>query len=460
MEPVFDPYKPLRILTIDGGGLQANSTLLILDELLNTIAETNGVRKPRPCDVFDVIAGIGTGAWLAILLGRFHMDITACLSEWFKITQSTTTNSKAGRLRMRVLKTYFFDPDRLVKHIDDLTKIYGSGDYLFPDRKDNGVRPCHVFVAALRSDGKGYNLFRTYSTEKAAKRDRLLEGPENPDTFTISRAFGVTGAAKYISPPWNEKMAKNGMAQFSDNTFPNPHNITELALDEIWGLFGTKVPLSAVINIGPSFPSNCDDKKSIRSFSLGFRLPPTCLGIPTFTTPRISTFGSVKDRKIEDKLGRHGSEIEADIKKKLDHFYDGGSALYYRLAPDHAFQGSVDVILKYLQLPPLRTRIDEIAKKMSETGPLVSTVDGDGTTLNEPDTASDALQGNTQNRSSNTTHSRTDSGPSITASAGSSSFITHCKSTTNTSLCTSAGNDSISDTEAPDNCSHGCGEEG
>ena len=57
------PEKPLKILTIDGGGLQAISTLLILDKLLDTIAKANKVpnRRPRPCDVFDVIAGIGAG---------------------------------------------------------------------------------------------------------------------------------------------------------------------------------------------------------------------------------------------------------------------------------------------------------------------------------------------------------------------------------------------------------------
>lgn len=39
------PTKPLNILTIDGGGLQAISTLLILDELLNAVARNNGVIK-------------------------------------------------------------------------------------------------------------------------------------------------------------------------------------------------------------------------------------------------------------------------------------------------------------------------------------------------------------------------------------------------------------------------------
>lgn len=35
------PERPLKILTLDGGGLQAISTLVILDSLLDSIAETN-----------------------------------------------------------------------------------------------------------------------------------------------------------------------------------------------------------------------------------------------------------------------------------------------------------------------------------------------------------------------------------------------------------------------------------
>jgi hypothetical protein len=59
-----------------------------------------------------------------------------------------------------------------------------------------------VFVAALRSDSKGYNLFRTYPIPKSAKMpDKLLEGPENPEEFKIARAFEVASAAKYFTPP-------------------------------------------------------------------------------------------------------------------------------------------------------------------------------------------------------------------------------------------------------------------
>jgi hypothetical protein len=473
MAPVSYPSRPLRILTIDGGGLEAKSTLLILDELLNTIAKDNGVIKPRPCDVFDVIAGIGTGGWLALLLGRFHMDITACMSEWYNITQNAATNHKARGLRAQVLKRYIFEHKQLVDHIDELANTYESGDCLFAN-DEKTVRTRYVFVAALRSDSKGYNLFRSYSIPPSAKMsDKLLEGPMSPEKFKISCAFGVTGAARYVSPPWKERMARSGIVQHSDSTFPNPRNITELALDEIWGLYGTDVTFSAIVNIGPSFPSNYDGEKRARSFSWGFKLPskraswqkgavspivseeqphkkirpdgkkngrtartpdvltvrvskstqeqPHCLSLPKLSIQRIGTFGSIKGRDFEEKLQRNESEIESDIKKKLDNVSKGGSGMYYRLAVDQtprkpmgnetsAPDNSVDAILSCLKLPHIRTTIYEIAQKMPEINMSRAGGGLDGATLRGslisdivPDFSHEQPQsGSSDNRSKNT----------------------------------------------------------
>ena len=422
--PVPGQKKPLKILTIDGGGLQAISTLLILDELLSAIAKNNGEqqRKPRPCDVFDTIAGIGAGGWLALLLGRFHMDITSCLSEWYKITQNIAPRSGAEEMWMRLTQHCYFNPDRLVEQVDRLTKIYGTGEYLFADYGDT-VRTRHVFVAALRSDAKGYNLFRTYPIPASAKLPKkLLEGPVNPDRFKISRAFGVTGAAKYFTPHWKEHMATSGKITFSDTKFPKPHNITELALDEMWGIYGIEVPLSVVVNIGPGIPNTFDVRQLARRFSWGTKAPqnvPAPLkrsrspladeerqpkkrntakkaqdgplvrfqesadrgdgnpkqGPRKGSVARIDTFGSVQDRKMDVKLKRDETNIELDIKKKLDNIYKGGSDLYYRLALEQAPQGTtkndssasgaaMDATVDYLHSPPVGLMISEIAQRM------------------------------------------------------------------------------------------------
>lgn len=399
--------KPLKILTLDGGGLQAISTLVILDRLLEAIAEQNASpsgspnRKPRPCEIFDTIAGIGAGGWLAILLGRFRMDIPSCLSEWYKITESISPRSKTEELRMRLLHHCYFDTNRLVAQIDDLTKVYGVGDYLFePDLQ--GARTRHVFVAALKSDASGYNLFRTYEIPKTAKLpEKLLEGPDNPHRFKISRAFGVTGAAKYFTPEWKEQMSRSRRIRFSDTKFPKPHNITDLALDEMWAIYGKDVELSVVINLGPGLANEVDMKRIARRFSWGSstvtahtELPPKKEKAPEMgeetgeilnedlTDPpspsvdnekpsrkipvrfhqdvlsqnpnpgppddgkrkrqivRSTKFGTIKERDFADKLRRAEEEIESDIKIKLGNIFTNGAQLYFRIAPITAAEGT------------------------------------------------------------------------------------------------------------------------
>lgn len=46
----------------DGGGIRGISELYILKEIMERLQAKKGMNiVPRPCDVFDVIAGSGTG---------------------------------------------------------------------------------------------------------------------------------------------------------------------------------------------------------------------------------------------------------------------------------------------------------------------------------------------------------------------------------------------------------------
>ena len=433
MAPSSKPFnpdegrKPLKILTIDGGGLQAVSTLLILNKVLETIGKQHSdpPRKPKPCEVFDTIAGIGAGGWLAILLGRFRMDITTCLSEWYKITRRIEPRSRSEELRMRLIHQCYFDTERLMEDVDRLTHMYGTGDYLLEDDPE-GARTRHVFVAALKSDAKGYRLFRTYETPKSAKLpERLLEGPKDPKNYKISSAFGVTGAAKYFTKEWNEHMEHSGHTKFLDSKFPNPHNITELALDEMWAIYGTDVPLSVVVNIGPGLPNDVDVRQIARRFSSwGLNLAgapkrkqarsPAIKQEPALqsqknqisvTQPdevaqdvkkstirfrkaahkpnsehkhpikRINTVGSLSGRTNDEKLKRYEDEIERDIKKKLNNVSPGSGNLYYRLALPKAPQGTAqndssaaivahDATMDYLDRPAIDRTIIEVAERI------------------------------------------------------------------------------------------------
>jgi patatin-like phospholipase/acyl hydrolase len=78
----MEPETPLRILSLDGGGIRGISSLYILKDLLEQIERDRKAKagsselRPtslRPCEVFDLICGTSTGGLIALLLGRLEM---------------------------------------------------------------------------------------------------------------------------------------------------------------------------------------------------------------------------------------------------------------------------------------------------------------------------------------------------------------------------------------------------
>jgi patatin-like phospholipase/acyl hydrolase len=68
----MDQYP--RILTLDGGGVRGLSSLLILRDIMEEIAQrTNADETPRPSEYFDLIGGTSTGGLIALMLGVLGM---------------------------------------------------------------------------------------------------------------------------------------------------------------------------------------------------------------------------------------------------------------------------------------------------------------------------------------------------------------------------------------------------
>lgn len=55
------PGQELRLLALDGGGVRGLSSLMILEQLMETIDPDS---PPKPCDYFDMIGGTSTGGWV------------------------------------------------------------------------------------------------------------------------------------------------------------------------------------------------------------------------------------------------------------------------------------------------------------------------------------------------------------------------------------------------------------
>jgi predicted acylesterase/phospholipase RssA len=90
-----NPSRPLRLLSLDGGGVRGLSSLLILQDLMENVAkEEKRLRLrhqddddlPHPCDYFDLIGGTSTGGIIAILLGRLRLDVRECITIYSRLS--------------------------------------------------------------------------------------------------------------------------------------------------------------------------------------------------------------------------------------------------------------------------------------------------------------------------------------------------------------------------------------
>ncbi|KAI1179175.1 acyl transferase/acyl hydrolase/lysophospholipase [Nemania sp. FL0916] len=91
---------PLRILSLDGGGVRGYSMLIILQELMHrTYVEIEGKaprrdQVPKPCDHFDLIVGTGTGGLIAIMLGRLRLGLEQCKELYVEMTRMVFETDK------------------------------------------------------------------------------------------------------------------------------------------------------------------------------------------------------------------------------------------------------------------------------------------------------------------------------------------------------------------------------
>lgn len=155
---------PLRILSLDGGGVRGYSMFIILQELMHRMfVEINGRAPkrdeiPKPADYFDLIVGTGTGGLIAIMLGRLRLDIDTCKDVYVRMTRRVfetdktiagipykSTLFKASKLEEAIRDcvrehTVFEDEgnDTLANATpmqpDTPTSAFGSGNTVIPSR--------------------------------------------------------------------------------------------------------------------------------------------------------------------------------------------------------------------------------------------------------------------------------------------------------------------------------------
>ena len=159
------PYRGLRVLSLDGGGVRGLSGLMILKYMMEGINANN---PPRPSDVFDLICGTSTGGLIAIMLGRLRMTVKEAIDAYIELSETVFApkhrfNFAANLWNLAHAKGSC-DTAALEKAIKGVTaQKLGVGHTEDPLHERHAQ--CHVFVCAIRAGKRSLIKFRNYAAE-------------------------------------------------------------------------------------------------------------------------------------------------------------------------------------------------------------------------------------------------------------------------------------------------------
>lgn len=190
----------------------------------------------------------------------------------------------------------------------------------------------------------------------------MLPGPV-PEKCRTSQAFAAVGAAKFFLKPYEV-----GKSVFFDETFPQSHPISSMALDEAFALYGPNTQISVLLNIGPGIPSE-QDCKTLNSMSAG----PLARLTRKFSWPGKRQVSAKEKVPVDDESqNEHDSspstpsesalrlecQRRLDICDRLKALYgDSGPDKYHHLGPDYSLEKASLNDVRAIRL--LRAQSDE-----------------------------------------------------------------------------------------------------
>ncbi|KAJ9664647.1 hypothetical protein H2201_005161 [Coniosporium apollinis] len=221
------PGKDLRLLALDGGGIRGLSSLMILEQLMQTI---DPEAPPKPCEYFDMIGGTSTGGLIAIMLGRLRLSIDECIDAYLSLSDRVF-RKKGHRVTVKGQIQGRFDSEELARAVKEIVKKQGlQEDALLQDAPDAS---CKVFVCATsketsetvcltsyRSPRGGNDLLNTAKIWEACRATSAASSFF--DSISIGRygeefIDGATGANNPVWELWNQAKVMWGPGSLETN---------------------------------------------------------------------------------------------------------------------------------------------------------------------------------------------------------------------------------------------------
>ncbi|ETS74615.1 hypothetical protein PFICI_13099 [Pestalotiopsis fici W106-1] len=160
---------PLKVLSLDGGGVRGLAELLILKKIFTAMARIKGNVDPEnellPCDYFDLIGGTSTGGLIALMLGRLKMKISVAIEAFQEISAAAFPTD---RKKWKPLKIFIggavYDAKAFETQIKKVvTRNQPNEDLELIERSPNPK--CRVFVCSTTNYTTSPRLIRSYASD-------------------------------------------------------------------------------------------------------------------------------------------------------------------------------------------------------------------------------------------------------------------------------------------------------
>ncbi|PVF91881.1 FabD/lysophospholipase-like protein, partial [Serendipita vermifera] len=232
-----DSTEGIRILSLDGGGPGCFSQLVILDEIMARIAHDRQLDKKQmfPSDYFDLIGGVGFGAYTGFMLGRLGMTVKDAMKE----LHALGSKLRLGDVGVQISPTKRLDI--LKNGIKEMLRNQGLSEDV--DLRDHRFRSskCKVALLAVRSAAvNSYQWFKTYPSPRNDIECSVV------DALSASMALPTLFSPVTIGPEYAvEEFCAGGLG------FNNP---TRELLKEAQSTYGGERRLSVIVSIGSGLP--------------------------------------------------------------------------------------------------------------------------------------------------------------------------------------------------------------
>ncbi|KAK0719500.1 acyl transferase/acyl hydrolase/lysophospholipase [Lasiosphaeris hirsuta] len=188
---------PLRVLSLDGGGVRGYSMFLIIQELMHrTFVEVEGRAPrrseiPKPCDHFDLIVGTGTGGLIALMLGRLRLDIETCKELYVRLTRMVFETDKT--IAGIPYRSTLFKATKLEEAIRECVR-----EHTIDEREGNdGTGPNNPLSAVSRSSAAASNPRRHASNASVVSFSARSPSAQASRPLFSSRGGGNPNARLY-----------------------------------------------------------------------------------------------------------------------------------------------------------------------------------------------------------------------------------------------------------------------